>query len=258
MRFLYSSILTVYFLLFPLSAFSSPKYLLSPEEIEQFTSSVWTYDDDYTGQEDWGYIKGFEVCEKGSRQSPINITFTKKTKLPKLVFSYDKTEGYIELTHRSFGVQIINGGKVSYDGKSYNLRSIEFHSPNSHKIKDSFNPAEVHLIHEDEKGDILAIAILIVEGEENPAIGAILKQAAPHNRDGMVSFEILDLLPYSPAYYTYDGSLPYPPCTENVKWIVMKNPISFSEKQFSELVSYTGRNSRLTQPIYMRQVLESQ
>jgi carbonic anhydrase len=31
------------------------------------------------------------------------------------------------------------------------------------------------------------------------------------------------------SYYTYMGSLPHPPCTENVKWIILSTPVGVYE-----------------------------
>lgn len=41
------------------------------------------------------------------------------------------------------------------------------------------------------------------------------------------------LLPASRHYWTYPGSLTTPPLSESVTWIVLREPISISEKQVS-------------------------
>ena len=38
----------------------------------------------------------------------------------------------------------------------------------------------------------------------------------------------VDVLPYDWSFYMYDGSLTTPPCSHNVRWIVMRCPIRIS------------------------------
>lgn len=43
-------------------------------------------------------------------------------------------------------------------------------------------------------------------------------------------WNVTDLLPKSKAYYTYDGSIPFPPCVENFKWVVFEQHIDVIEE----------------------------
>ena len=47
------------------------------------------------------------------------------------------------------------------------------------------------------------------------------------------------LLPEHHGYYTFDGSLTTPPCTENVRWVVLKTPVEMSEAQLKTLKRVT-------------------
>ena len=230
-----------------------------------FTSSAnareaqpdWSYDDDYTGQEDWGAIKGYEICESGANQSPVVIAHTKSSPLPKLNFKYDKIDGLLMVTPNSFIMKVKNGGILNSDDESYSLQSIELHSPSSHKVKESFYPLEIHLIHKDVRGNALIVAIFANIGSKNLAIKELLKQAAAKNISRFSIDNISTIIPTTDSYYTYNGSLPYPPCTEGVKWIILKEPITISGQQLGKITDYIGRNTRLPQPLYIREILET-
>lgn len=215
---------------------------------------AWSYDDDYTGQEDWGAVPEYKACEIGMEQSPVVISFTKKVKLPALNFKYSDVEGSPKITKKSFIIEVSNGG-ILIDGEiPYKLETIEFHSPSGHRIKDRFFPVEIHLIHRNMAGNALIVAVFTNIANENRAIEMLLQQVALNKA---VKFSIKDLLPDLNSYYSYKGSLPYPPCTENVQWRIMKKTISISRKQLSDIDSIVGRNSRLPQPLYIREVLEA-
>lgn len=54
--------------------------------------------------------------------------------------------------------------------------------------------------------------------------------AAAHKTE---TFHLLKLIENSlkHGFFSYNGSLTTPPCTENVLWIIFREPIVFSEKQ---------------------------
>ncbi|MEQ1706507.1 MAG: carbonic anhydrase family protein [Rickettsiales bacterium] len=218
---------------------------------------VWTYDDDLTGQEDWGSIAGYETCTSGMEQSPINISHTKLSNLPKLNFKYSKATGLLNITNKSFIMEVAEGG-ILIDGKNkYSLQSVEIHSPSGHRIKEAFYPLEMHLIHKDKKGDLLIVAVFADIGDSNKYIDDILKHSYSKEKHQFTA-DISSLLANSDSYYSYRGSLPYPPCTENVEWKIMKTPISISRQQLSSIVKFIGRNTRLAQPVYMREISEGE
>ncbi len=54
----------------------------------------------------------------------------------------------------------------------------------------------------------------------------------------------------------YNGSLTTPPCTEGVRWIVMKQPMTVSKQQIEQFTTALGfANNRPVQPVNARPVL---
>ena len=246
MRFLHVSLFSFLSILF------IPAFCMANDD----NADAWTYDDDTTGQEDWGAIAGYETCGSGMEQSPINISYTKLSNLPELDFQYGKVDGALHITKQSFIMKIAKSGTL-FDGKNkYTLQSVEIHSPSGHRVRDEFHPMEIHLIHKNSKGELLIVAVFADIGAANEPINDILKQPISKNRTKQFTTDLSSLINNTESYYSYIGSLPYPPCTENVQWRIIKTPISISKGQLSSIVSYIGRNTRLSQPVYMREVLE--
>jgi carbonic anhydrase len=218
----------------------------------------WSYDDDYTGQVDWGSIKGYEICETGSNQSPVIISYTKTTDLPALNYSYIGMKGILRLTNNTFAVHVLGDGKITEAGKAYKLETIELHSPSGHWIKEKFYPLEIHLVHKNTDGEILIVAVFANIGSKNPTLKTLLEHShSEASKTNFFPFDMNSLLPAKQGYYAYNGSLPYPPCTEGVKWRVLKTPITISREQLSMITRIIGRNTRLPQPLYIREILES-
>ena len=58
-------------------------------------------------------------------------------------------------------------------------------------------------------------------------------------------------------YYRFSGSLTTPPCTEGLRWLVMKNTVTLSEKQlemFKQALEHS--NNRPLQPLNGRVIVQ--
>jgi carbonic anhydrase len=72
-----------------------------------------------------------------------------------------------------------------------------------------------------------------------------------------VRINVAGLLPADRGYYTFPGSLTTPPCTENVTWFVLKHPVAVSGAEIEQFSKLYRHDTRPTQPLYDRVVLES-
>lgn len=67
----------------------------------------------------------------------------------------------------------------------------------------------------------------------------------------------VDLLSGDRDYYRFNGSLTTPPCTEGVRWLVMKNTVGLSKTQIKTLQSIIGfANNRPIQATNARPILK--
>ena len=55
------------------------------------------------------------------------------------------------------------------------------------------------------------------------------------------------LLPSDRSYFTYAGSLTTPPCSEGVRWIVLREPVALSEAQIAVFAGHHGPTNRPVQ-----------
>ncbi|MGE0754142.1 MAG: carbonic anhydrase family protein [Alphaproteobacteria bacterium] len=239
---------------------SSLLIVAAPANAQQNSAPGWSYDNDYTGQEEWGLISGqYAACGIGTMQSPIHIAYTEVEKLPDLAFSYSKTNANIANIERTVQITFNDDSQtVQEDGKQYILKRIEFHSPGEHIIKNRIYAMEVHLMHENADGDKLIVAMMGEMEKPLEHIDALL-DALPETAHAKKPIELDPrwFLPVYKGYYAYMGSLTYPPCIEGIKWRIMKSPIDISKEQLRKLSRYTKRNARLTQPVYTRKIMES-
>ena len=64
-----------------------------------------------------------------------------------------------------------------------------------------------------------------------------------------------ELFPKKLDYYRFEGSFTTPPCTEGVRWIVLKVPVTASKEQIEKMHKIMGNNNRPVQPLKARVIL---
>jgi carbonic anhydrase len=220
--------------------------------------SEWSYEG-ATGPSEWGRLKPeFGACAGRSNQSPIDIAGTIDAALPPLKTRY--VAGGTEVVNNGHTVQANfgPGSAVTIDGREFELKQFHFHSPSENHVSGKSYPLEAHLVHADKDGHLAVVAVFFAEGKANPTVGAVwdrMPQAGAKNAlPAPVS--AAGLLPANRDYWRFNGSLTTPPCSEGVRWIVMKQPMSVSKAQIERFQKTLGfANNRPVQPVFARPVL---
>lgn len=219
----------------------------------------WEYEGDL-GQKNWSKLdERFQMCTDGLNQAPINIIDPIDATLSPLIFEgIAKANTFINNGH-TVQVNFQSGNYIIINDTKYHLKQIHFHTPSENQINGKIFPLEAHLVHADIDNNLAVIGVLFQEGNESSVLNKLLRNLPEKEHDIQdVKSEVLgyEILPDSKEYYQFNGSLTTPPCTEGVKWIVLKNPIQISKSQLSDFQSVMPRNARNVQKLNARIILE--
>lgn len=220
----------------------------------------WSYKGE-TGPSHWGALeKEYESCGVGKEQSPIDIrtSAVHVADLPDIAFEYKPSALRIIDNGHTVQVNYAPGSFITVGDARYELVQFHFHHPSEEKVNGHAFAMVAHLVHKDASGKLAVIAVPIVKGKENPLIATLWKyvpQEKGHEQavDG-VTIDAEQLLPAKHGYYTFNGSLTTPPCSEGVHWFVMKSPATFSAGEIAAFAKLYPVNARPTQPLNGREV----
>lgn len=222
----------------------------------------------YTGEGDpthWGDLDPkYAECKLGGSQAPINISADntiKTTGLEPIKFDYHTTANSVINNGHSVQVNINPGSTITVDGKTFELKQFHFHTPSENQIDGKNFPLEAHFVHAAKDGSLAVVAVMFEDGKDNPVINKIWKKM-PHKagekaKCGLPASMINAMFPKNKEYYRFDGSLTTPPCSEGVRWFVMKNYSEVSAEEVKEFAHTMHHpNNRPVQPINARKVLQ--
>lgn len=203
------------------------------------------------------------LCASGSRQSPIDIPaqVTAQPKQPAMVTSYQRAPLRLANDGHTLRVRFTKAGELLLGHERFALQQFHFHTPGGDKLNGEAFEFAAHILHKSVSGQLLAVVVPFRVGAENPLLTRLLpliplKVNGDHVID-KVQVTADDLLPRKRSYYRYSGSLTDAPCTENVEWLVMKEPLTLSQAQLELWKKHFKNNMRDVNPMHGRRVLES-
>ncbi len=230
-----------------------------------------------SGPQHWGMLSpAFELCDTGKAQSPVNLG-RNRTRVPyQLKINYhdaplvlgeslttnitlSQTPMLIDTGH---SLQVNFHPKsdkeiISYAGHDYDLIQFHFHSPSETEWHKQAFPLEIHFVHQGKDGRIAVLSVLVKGGEENAELAKIIEhipnESGHEAKINGVNVDPAQLLPADKRYFSYEGSLTTPPCSEGVQWIVLSKPITASPAQILKIREAShGANARPVQPLNNR------
>ena len=228
------------------------------------SGAAWDYNDaNHTGPTYWGDLStDYHTCKDGFEQSPIDISTSSDKEIGELKFKYKKTPLEIVNNGHTIQVNYAAGSKLKIDDNKYTLLQFHFHTPSEHMVNGAASPMEVHFVHVNKNGQLAVVGVMMDYGKKNKTLGKIL-----HNAPSEIATVTIDgkrvnglaLMPEgedeSEDFFNYAGSLTTPPCSEGVRWFVLKDRITVSHEQVEEFSHFVhGANARPVQPLNDRTV----
>ncbi len=220
----------------------------------------WGYSGD-EGPAHWGELShDYIACSTGRNQSPINLTAMIEGELPPLQVDYQVGGKEIVNNGHSIQVNYAPGSTISVEGHTFELKQFHFHTPSENTIENESFPMEAHFVHSDAEGNLAVIAVMYKEGRENAELAKAWAQMPTEKGEKQALTSAVDagkLLPSKRDYYRFNGSLTTPPCSEGVRWYVIKAYDTASAEQiakFSHLMHHP--NNRPVQPVNARLIIE--
>jgi carbonic anhydrase len=220
----------------------------------------WSYSGE-TGPEHWGELSpDFKTCQIGKFQSPIDIRHTIEGKLPPLKLNFNTAAEKMVNNGHTIQVNVDDEDEFALDGDIFKLKQYHFHTPSENQIEGRAYPLEAHFVHANAQGELAVIGVMFELGEENTALNPILAAMPKQVNHEVVVKQRVDMEPLFPKdrhYYRFSGSLTTPPCTEGLRWLVMKNTVTLSQAQLDVFQqALRDVNNRPLQPLHGRLIVE--
>lgn len=217
----------------------------------------------YEGPEaphNWGKLSpDYALCDSGKNQSPVDIKGSIVSAKTPLKNAYHSGTQSIENNGHTIQINVKDYGHIELDGEAFDLRQFHFHAPSENQINDKSYPFEAHFVHTNAQNELLVLSVMFLEGNENTELNKAWANIP--EKEGIVALntglDINKLLPNHLQYYRFSGSLTTPPCTEGVRWVVLKEPMSVSKAQidaFRHAIHHN--NNRPIQPLNGRVIIE--
>ncbi len=194
----------------------------------------------------------FSACALGEEQSPIDLTAGRSPDPISIEFDYRRTRIVVENTGHTIQVNPDPGSATVLNGVRFDLQQFHFHHASEHTVDGTQLPLEMHLVHRSDGGSLAVVGVLFEEGKPNYALRAVWanlprEPAAAQLVPG--ELDLASLLPATRTTWRYRGSLTTPPCTEDVDWVILTEPLTMSAEQIATFGAIYPNNFRPVQPL---------
>lgn len=216
------------------------------------------------------------LCALGMEQSPIDVDPSQLTAVNGGALQFqiaDVPEG-AEIENLGTTLEVFPpNGSIVLNNVTYTLLQFHFHTPSEHRLLGEYYPMEVHFVFQSPRKssifraevaadkiseDTLAVVGFVIEvaafsDNTSPLLSAVFQnvdevsQVEAIGTTGPLAFaSLMGHLSLSEVYQ-YGGSLTTPPCSEEVSWNVVREPIYIPVSTYRQVKNIIKFNSRYTQ-----------
>ncbi|PSN74268.1 carbonic anhydrase [Corynespora cassiicola Philippines] len=230
------------------------------------TGNDWAYEASYN----WGQVNpDYSLCQTGTQQSPIALSLGQGLSLNHVpTFNYN---GSIQGNFYNWGYgpafTVAHDGdwtthpSFQYDNVTLYLKGWHIHAPADHTVSGKQSKAEMHLVHVNAEGE--EAAVLALRLDPGNANSSFFEQMPPmvsfRDLDTQVPIELdfiaaLDGVMHFNEFWTYEGSLTSPPCTEGIRWFVARQILFTGVDQMREILGASTYSARATQFVWQHRI----
>jgi carbonic anhydrase len=197
-----------------------------------------------------GLAPDWADCSSNHRQSPINISAaTVNRALKPLVLSLRPSRVRLVNDGHTVKLQYDHGSFIRWQGRSYTLLQLHFHTPSEHTVNGRRYSMELHAVFQNPNTHkLVVIGQLYRLGHINRFLDRFDRHLPQKSGDTTTLHRMVNAanaFVNTRAYWTYAGSLTTPPCSPTVTFIVLKRPATMSPRQLhGEFWRVMGDNFR--------------
>lgn len=145
-------------------------------------------------------------------------------------------------TGASLRVTAANGGRLQIGAEMFDLRFIHLVRPEGGLLNGRPVALAAHLVHSTAAGEQVVVSVPLRESAfQNRTIWLILNNVpppeAPETTIANISIDPNQLLPENRNYEVFRGSLPFQPCSANVRFYQFTNPVGVSKDQVERFLA---------------------
>ncbi|KAF2767066.1 carbonic anhydrase [Teratosphaeria nubilosa] len=256
----------------PLDRHGNVQNLRKRASPDQIPNPNWAYDE----SADWHTLDpGYEVCQTGTQQSPISLRLDQGlSQNHALHFNYPPNVtgsfnnwGYgpafslvstlANFTGDYTTLPSITFAEIGGQNETVYLDSWHIHAPADHSVQGDRSKAEIHYVHVNATGSPRAVVGMRIDpGNVESAFFNQLPDYIPYDDDSTEVRTVVDVrkaleeVLHFGEFWTYQGSLTSPPCTEGLRWFLARSVLFVGDRQMREILGVSTFSARAEQEVW--------